>query len=266
MTIAATAGSPQGETLSYRRNTPSVEMPRFFQMEVLAIARAVAWLIQSEKPRVTKAVILSDSQSAIAALHSRRTDSALVYECKMLIQKALDQGILISIQWVRGHSNITGNEFADYLAKMGAESTPFGPPPYTPVAPITVKHKMEQLMYSNWASAWRLETTCRQTRHMKPTPTANKHQAQLLRLAPKELKALVAFLTGHCKLERHRYLMGMADDPNCRLCQNGLETPIHLSGECFVTADARNVLASSEGSINDILNFISYLEGLGLPV
>jgi len=39
-------------------------------------------------------------------------------------------------------------------------------------------------------------------------------------------------ITGHCRLNSHLAKLRVRDDPDCDLCGNGAETPIHLLCEC----------------------------------
>jgi hypothetical protein len=47
----------------------------------------------------------------------------------------------------------------------------------------------------------------------------------------KEVKVITQVATGHANLKRHRFIMGMEDNPNCEGC--GMqETAIHFITEC----------------------------------
>ncbi|QQP41637.1 Putative LOC101744750, partial [Caligus rogercresseyi] len=95
-------------------------MASVFQAEVTAITQSVIALLNQDKPS-KNVIIRSDSQSAIAAILNPFTKSETVKKCK----ETLNIGkcdINIKLDWCRGHSNITGNEYADYLAKKGIES------------------------------------------------------------------------------------------------------------------------------------------------
>jgi ribonuclease HI len=65
---------------------------------------------------IKKVIILSDSLSSILALKQLNNLHPLVFEIKNLV-KLLENSIKIDFTWIKGHSDIVGNERADYLAK-----------------------------------------------------------------------------------------------------------------------------------------------------
>ena len=54
----------------------------------------------------------------------------------------------------------------------------------------------------------------------------------------KQLRIIVQLVTGHTNLQRHRYVMGMEDSPDCMGCGMS-ETAIHLLTECPTHVGAR---------------------------
>ena len=54
----------------------------------------------------------------------------------------------------------------------------------------------------------------------------------------KQIKIVTQLVTGHANLQRHRYIMGMEDNPDCRGCGMS-ETAIHLLTECPEHVGAR---------------------------
>ncbi|XP_035205241.1 uncharacterized protein LOC118180225 [Stegodyphus dumicola] len=64
-----------------------------------------------------RAVVLSDSTSAIQAISSRECKNICVQQCQKVIKKLSHK---ISFQWVPSDCGIYGNEIADMLGKKGA--------------------------------------------------------------------------------------------------------------------------------------------------
>ena len=56
----------------------------------------------------------------------------------------------------------------------------------------------------------------------------------------KELGLAFQFLTGHCHLMRHRWIIDGETDPACRLCLEEPETPEHLFYNCPWVNDERD--------------------------
>ena len=84
-----------------------------FQAEVEAIRQAV---MEAAVLRVERLSIHSDSQAAIKSLRKGRANSKTVISCIETINQFPGS---ISINWVKGHSQVDGNERADSLARAG---------------------------------------------------------------------------------------------------------------------------------------------------
>ena len=108
-----------------------------FQAEIYAIMCGTQAALQQ---RLCGKVInfCSDSQSAIKALSSADSRSKLVIACR---NKLEELSILnaVNLIWVPGHSCITGNEWADELARVGAETDFVGPEPALPISLCWIK-------------------------------------------------------------------------------------------------------------------------------
>ena len=63
---------------------------------------------------------------------------------------------LIEIIWVKAHNNNTGNEFADHLARKGAEETAkwCGPLPYWPIKNKTLYNMVHNHFLTVWQENW----------------------------------------------------------------------------------------------------------------
>ena len=84
-----------------------------FQAEVLTI-KEVCEFIKDNNMQHLSFKLWSDSQAALMSLKGKKKVSELVAKCKDSM-KDLD----IQLEWVKGHANVTGNEYVDYLAKKG---------------------------------------------------------------------------------------------------------------------------------------------------
>ncbi|QQP51407.1 Putative loa-9 aae, partial [Caligus rogercresseyi] len=80
------------------------------------------------KSRGEKIIILSDSLSAIYSLNMRPGEltSAEIIACKNSLSRSTCK---ITVGWIKGHDNNSGNEYADDLVKEGARrGTPVSVP------------------------------------------------------------------------------------------------------------------------------------------
>ena len=138
--------------------------------------------------------IWSDSLSTINALAGAISTNPLIIEL-MENLVLLDQRTQLTLNWVRGHSDQTGNEMADVLAKLGAGSTPRGPFPavYNPMS--FLKHLTNEYMVKKWNSIWRSHEDYVHSREMLTTV---KNLSVLPYSGKKCLKKLAEMVTGHC--------------------------------------------------------------------
>ena len=89
----------------------------------------------------------------------------------------------------------------------------------------------EEWMVKKWNKRWQSSPECRQTKAW--LPRADKSLSyKLLRLERFWLGIFIQFVTGHCWLNRHSFILNETEDPLCRLCLEEEETPLHLVMEC----------------------------------
>ena len=94
-----------------------------FTAELFAIMMALNFFNDMPVPP-PKILILSDSKSALLALHRQYSSDRLdiLFENLFLIHQLISRGCDISLLWIPGHSNLHGNEMADFCAKEAASN------------------------------------------------------------------------------------------------------------------------------------------------
>ena len=89
----------------------------------------------------------------------------------------------------------------------------------------------EDWIRQTWVERWRTLNQCRQTKIFFPTPNPGKSK-ELLHLDRQKLGNAIQFITGHCYLQRHKWIIDDRENPNCRLCREEFESPEHLFFRC----------------------------------
>jgi ribonuclease HI len=203
-----------------------------FQAEIAAINAFLEWLNHPDRKeklrRGDSITIKSDSQSGIAALTSRLVTSKLVKECRERLAQSR-KTYNVTVEWVRGHDDDTGNEAADAAAKTASEEQWQGAEPWGPVPLSWMKRRLEREMEREWGEEWEKRADCRQSKAMLGRPTTRTWTE--LRNEPREkLRRWTGFVTGHTHMRRHLALILEKEDADimCRLCGEGPETPLHM--------------------------------------
>ena len=119
-----------------------------FQSEAVAIERALQWCTQNLDSG-TNIVIRSDSQSVIMALENEITTSRVIYSCKTVLRKAREN-LRIAMRWIKGHADFTGNELADYLARLGSCRMVHSTEPELPVPGSHIIQEIKDHFQAKW--------------------------------------------------------------------------------------------------------------------
>ena len=155
----------------------------------------------------------------------------------------LAQHNVVSLQWVKAHVGILGNEEADAAAKAGAKGSRRRINTIKPAR--NVLKKLTKLnLNKNWQDLWDKNEECRQSKLFLSGPNPKIWQ-DLRKLQNEETSRVVRFVTGHCYMRRHRVILEMGYEfqhdqvAMCSLCQEEQETPEHLITECPVLNNTR---------------------------
>ena len=108
-------------------------------------------IFETGKEKPTDLVIFSDPQSALEALENQQNRNLEILRLAQSIDNLHNSyKINIMLQWIPGHSDVTGNEIADRLAKQGASKEQ----PNIPVDQETTKQILRNISKEEWYNRW----------------------------------------------------------------------------------------------------------------
>ena len=233
-----------GNEVLHEQGRPLDPYSSVFMAEMVAIIDSLTkledWLDGMDEVGAT---VWTDSRSSIDAIYTPIITQTLALEANNIIQRLQEKGHPISLRWIPGHMDHTGNEFADFLAKSGRDKPLDVPSPalYTP--PGYINGKIKGLYYGLWLREWQ---TYRElyghSRRMLPKPNpvelvpVGKPPIQL---TGKEISFLGEVIMGHALLGKHLSQWHRRLLHTCRLCGKAKETYYHLVFKCESLTYAR---------------------------
>ena len=206
------------------------------QAEIYAIIE-ICTLLSEKNTRNQKIHICTDSQASLKALKRHCFTSKLTIECISRIQ-SLAESNDVNLIWVPGHSNITGNEKADNLAREGSNTAFIGPEPVTGLPYSTQRSIIRNFYAKKHKLEWVKLNSCRHSKNFIKEPN-KKMTNYLLSISRSNLRLVIGTITGHCKLNKHLHRMKLSNSPLCRHCNEADETPEHFLTSCPALAHRR---------------------------
>lgn len=251
-TVLYTDGSKTSDTTGYgiyeastRGRQISANLGRYatvFQSEIYAILQSTYLLLQRNYSG-RKICIVTDSKAALAALASCEVTSSLTDECLRALEE-LGSKNKLKIIWTPGHL-CEGNQRADELAKRGRRSPFVGPEPACGIAYSLVKQETGDMLTKHHLTHWKGVNGQKQAKTFLEG-TSEERTKNFLKLSRPRLKLLTGLITGHCRLNKHLYNLGIEPDPTCRGCNEDEEAPLHLILHCEAYVVARKSLLGAE--------------------
>lgn len=197
--------------------------------EIVAIWEALKWIYLSRKRDNTlnNVVILTDSQSActwIQNLATRKRIPSLVHDILNLIIITNTR-----LQWIPGHVDITGNNKADELAKVGTTLEE------KIVTPVFLKDALYKFKIDKYTKINNWYINSANEKGQKFFAIQDKFYTKPWfynqNLGRTEIRTLNRVLSGHDYSKYYLNIFRIADDPLCDICGT-IENAEHIILEC----------------------------------
>lgn len=226
--------------LEYSRKLPSYWS--IYSAELLAIGKALE-IIKNQN--ITKAVIFSDSLSALLTLKNWKLDSSIdtiTATVKQIWADLSNDNKIIKGVWIPSHSEIIGNDKADHLANKGRHGELLNYKGGPQFMYNIIKDKIRE----NWIRTlqkWGRNKgrTYTHMRNRDKKCTIDKPYKLLKNnLTRKHITTMMRLRSGHCLTPEHLYTIKINSSPNCECGKVG--SLVHVFFECNLNVHNINTL------------------------
>ena len=195
----------------------------------------------------TDVIIFSDAKSALEALQNPPHQDQITSEIALGISNLIAaHAVHVTLQWIPGHCNISGNEKADKLAKIGATK----PQKIPPCTQNTIKQILKNNEKEDWLNRWASGSTGRVMFKEMAQP---RPQDAINELERQDQSLIFQFRTQHTRTNQHLNRINPLHQPHCRHCDNPAETTEHLLLSCPNLQSKRKELLPTNPTIHSTL-------------
>jgi hypothetical protein len=146
---------------------------------------------------------------------------------------------IVRLYWVPRHAGLWGNEIADKLTRDSSVQWFIGPEPSLRVSRQNIWRKIKCWMENQHLVWWRGPSSTQTASKLISGPDLAT-RARLLFFNRTQSRVVIGLLTGHNNLRRDLYIMGLSNNPTCRIRGTEEEISVHILCECEALASLRH--------------------------
>ena len=243
-----------------------------FQCEAHALHRASILLndiLSSPSLSEHRVIIYSDSQALIKALSNSYSISKTIIDLHNSLNITASTHSIM-IEWVPGHKDHYGNEFADKLANIRVvEPNPVLSTNQPHIPHTFFKNKVHNYIKNKKNKQWNDSNISQNTKPLVSAIVNHNLQGQhLFKLGFDVLKPLTRLITGHNNLNHFQNKIDFTTAPHCSFCEDDVhETAMHLICDCGYFARTRmEKFGEDPITIDQLMRFISLTKNMNLTV
>ena len=209
------------------------------QAELEAIRQAALWVLQTPV-RDYDVHIYSDSLSTITKLANSHSSSKQTIETVEILNRL---AIInrVKIIKIKAHKGIKGNERADRVANIGAETIIFGPEPIISFNRSHVNRQIENILYNKTVEKINKHNMAENNKETLKM-FFSKHKGKLVTQSKKGIRSLTQLLSGQNHLAHNESKRDSLVVPTCRTCKEELDNAEHFLTSCPKHAYLRHCL------------------------
>ena len=201
-----------------------------YEAEKIALKTAMQLIHQRfelSESNPTNVIIFSDAKSALEVLQNPPYQDQITAEIAIGISNLIAaHAVHVTLQWILGHCNISGNETADKLAKIEATKPQKSPLAHKmPSYKILKKNNEKEDWLNRWACGSTGRVICKEMAQPRPQDAINQ-------LGRQDQSLTFQFRTQHTRSNQHLNRINPQHQPHCRHCDNPAETTEHLLLYC----------------------------------
>ena len=182
-------------------------------------------------------VILTDSKSSLQTLDSYKP-SEYYHQCESIRKLLKEIQAQVTLQWIPSHVGIRGNDQADYLAKLAAES---GPVNLASDSISSLMCKIHRTTLDVWCERWKNDSSGRLYFEIQKKPNQVRYQ----HLSREDQVNLSRLKMHHYPTQSYLHRFGLDEESICPLCDQEEETIHHLLFRCPSLKEQRTFDADS---------------------